>query len=232
VVKLRSCTDSVFEQHVKKGIPCFSYDIGTCSGPCVGKVLSQNYHVEVNEIVNFLEGRVSELTEKLIAQRDEYSQAMAFEKAKMVQDRLLALLKLQANTRFLTQAVHQNHLLIVLPHYDKPRLLLLYVYKGRPLQKQVFDPRLDSVESILERVSFVQTMLGNALGDKPDAIQKAEVEEIRIIAHWLKYQQADEPEAKVFNLTEPLVDLKKDIYQYFQEKHQVISLEPEWSYLD
>jgi DNA polymerase-3 subunit epsilon len=221
VFQLRSCTDKVFDQYAKKGIPCMAYEIGACSGPCVKKVLAAEYHQQVQEIVDFLEGRVSDVTGRMMAQREKYSEALAFEKAQEVQKRLMGLLKLQSSTQALTQAVHQNHLLIILPDREPGRKLLLYVFKGRPIQKQVFDPSTDSLESIYLRVEMLQRMLTTPVNDKPDIIQQMEVEEIRIIAHWLKYLQQEDLESKVLDLTRPAGPLQAEIMDYFSTQTRI-----------
>lgn len=215
VFQLRSCTLATFRKHQKMQFPCMAYDIGSCSGPCADKIPPAAYREQVQDIVHFLEGRVSNLTQAMVAKRDAFADAMAFEKARHIQDRLLELLKLQANTQFLAQAVHQNHALIILPDRDPPRRLLLYVYKGRPFYRQVFDPREDSLDSITERVSLLQDMLAVTPEDKPEVVQQDELEEIRIISHWLRYREPD-PQVILIDLTQPYEAVRNQIYRVFQ----------------
>ncbi len=216
VFQLRACSDKVFHTHQNKGVPCMAYQIGTCTGPCASLISIEDYHAQVQEIVNFLEGRVSELTAKMIAKREAYSAEMAFEKAQQIHDRLLDLLKLQSNTRFLAQAVHQNHMLLALPDRDPPRSLLLYVYKGRPIQKQVFDPRTDDVDSITERVAMIQRMLSASAETKRDIIHQRELEEIRIIASWLRNPDRDDT-VTMWDLTRPFSELTREIQAYVMQ---------------
>jgi DNA polymerase III subunit epsilon len=214
VFQLRNCSDTMFKRHQKLDTPCMSYEIGTCAGPCVRKITLEDYRVQVQEIVNFLEGRVSELTQRMVERRDRYAEELAFEKAKFIQDRLLELLKLQANTQYLAQAVHQNHLVILLPDREAHRTRLLYVYKGRPIYKQIFDPEYDDISCILERVAMLQQMLAANLEEKRDVIQQRELEEIRIIAHWLRHGEPDSS-TRIWNLTEPYEVLTKEISAHF-----------------
>lgn len=214
VFQLRICSDKEFQKYRKLGAPCMAYEIGRCSGPCAGKIALADYQFQVQEIIDFLEGRVSDLSQRMIEVRDRYAEKLQFEKAQAIQDRLLELLKLQANTQYLTQAVHQNHLLILLPDREAPRHLIIYVYKGRPIYKQVFDPRSDEIETILERIQLLQKMLKANMEDKKEVIHQTELEEIRIIAHWLRHH---EPEAheKVWNLTDSFESLSNQIYRHF-----------------
>ncbi len=227
IFQLRTCSDVTYKKHHRQGASCIFHQIGRCSAPCIGEISRQDYREQVDGIINFLEGRVSDLTERMIQLRDYFSETMNFEKAKIIQDRLLELLKIQANTQYLTQAVHQNHLLIVLPDREPPRRLLLYVYKGRPIQKHVFDPRSDSVDAVLERVQLLQKMLQSKIENKRDVIQQRELEEIRIIAHWLKHL---EPESgtRIWNLAQPYETISKEIMAYFCAELQEPVSVPIW----
>jgi DNA polymerase III subunit epsilon len=223
VFQLRGCTDQLYKRHQKQGTPCISYEIGSCTAPCARKVSQKEYHDQVRQVVDFLEGRVSDLTQRMITLRDGYAETLAFEKAQRIQDRLLELLKLQANTQYLSQAVHQNHLLILLPDREPPRNLIIYVYKGRPIYKQVFDPRSDEVESILERVQLLQKMLQANMEDKHEVIHQTELEEIRIIAQWLRHYQPD-AQTRIWSLTQPYAELAAQIYLYFGEQQTPLAL--------
>lgn len=214
VFQLRMCSNVMFKRHQRLGVPCISYEIGACSGPCASKIPLEAYRVQVQEIVNFLEGRVSQLTERMVAERDRHAEALAFEKAKVIQDRLLELLKLQANTQYLAQAVHQNHLVIVLPDREFYRSRLLYVYKGRPIYKQIYDPDYDDPTCILDRVRQLQGLLKAQADEKPEVIQQSELEEIRIIAHWLRHGDR-EPGTRIWNLSLPFEVLSREILDHF-----------------
>lgn len=215
VFQLRTCSDTVFKKQQKLKTPCILYDIGTCSGPCAGKISPEAYHDQVREIVSFLEGQASNLTQRLVEQRDRYAESLNYEQASLVQQRLMELLKIQANTQYLAQAVHQNHLLIALPDREAHRFLLLYIFKGRPIYKQVFDPYEDSIDTVLERVRMIQEMLNSRVTDKWEVIPQAELEELRIITHWLKHGTPEDERTRTWNLTEPYSALSRSLYNFF-----------------
>jgi DNA polymerase III subunit epsilon len=214
VFQLRNCADNIFHRHQSLETPCMAFEIGTCSAPCVRKISPEAYRGDVNEIIGFLEGRVTQLTQRMTEKRDQYSETLAFEKAGQIQARLLELMKLQAHTQYLAQAVHQNHFLIALPDREPSRHLLLYVYKGRPYYKQLFNPDTESVKTVLEKVTLLQEMLASHSEEHNDAIQKQELEEIRIIAHWLKNNDRD-PKTQVWDLMQPYAALEMNLRNYF-----------------
>jgi excinuclease ABC subunit C len=92
--QLRDCTDASFESRTR---PCLQHQIKRCSAPCVGKISDADYAESVRDAERFLSGRSTELQEKLAAQMNEASEAMEFERAAAMRDRIRALTQVQTS---------------------------------------------------------------------------------------------------------------------------------------
>jgi excinuclease ABC subunit C len=90
---LRSCSDSSFSGRTR---PCMLYQIKRCSGPCVGLVSEADYAALVKDAVDFLEGRSVELQERLAAEMHEAADALEFEHAARLRNRIRALAAVRA----------------------------------------------------------------------------------------------------------------------------------------
>ena len=86
--QLRTCTDHVFD-HRKR--PCILYQIQRCPAPCVYEVPVEEYRQAVEDAIEFLEGRESELVDRLRARMDEAAAALRFEDAARLRDQLQAV---------------------------------------------------------------------------------------------------------------------------------------------
>ena len=86
--QLRTCTDHVLE-HRKR--PCILYQIHRCPAPCVYEVAKEEYRQSVEDAVEFLEGRESELVPRLRARMDEAAAALRYEDAARLRDQLQAV---------------------------------------------------------------------------------------------------------------------------------------------
>ena len=62
VLKVRQCEDSYFSNRSR---PCLQYQIGRCSGPCVGLVSDQEYGDQVEKTELFLRGKSQALMARL-----------------------------------------------------------------------------------------------------------------------------------------------------------------------
>ena len=95
---LRSCTDSYFNNRDR---PCLLYQIRRCSAPCVGRIDAAGYGELVADAKAFLGGKSTAVQAKLAAEMEAAAEALDFERAAILRDRLKALTFIQGS-----QAVH------------------------------------------------------------------------------------------------------------------------------
>jgi excinuclease ABC subunit C len=88
VFLLRTCEDTVFQNRSR---PCLLYQIRRCSGPCVGFITPEAYARDVRDAERFLLGEQQQVIQDLQAQMMTLSEALEFEKAAEVRDRIGAL---------------------------------------------------------------------------------------------------------------------------------------------
>ncbi len=94
---LRTCSTHKYRYHERVGRPCLLYDIGKCSGPCVGKVDQDGYREIVQSWARFFEGDVRPLRERLATQMDEAARNRHYEAAARARDGLEALERASAS---------------------------------------------------------------------------------------------------------------------------------------
>jgi excinuclease ABC subunit C len=90
---LRTCSDAVFAGRTR---PCLLYQIKRCSAPCVGHISATEYGVLVDQARAFLKGRSREIQDALARRMQEASDALDFETAAELRDRIRALTSVQA----------------------------------------------------------------------------------------------------------------------------------------
>ncbi len=85
---LRSCSDSVFESRTR---PCMLHQIKRCSAPCVGLVTPDEYSALVEQAHDFLRGKSRAVMKALSDEMAAASEALEFERAARLRDRIRAL---------------------------------------------------------------------------------------------------------------------------------------------
>jgi excinuclease ABC subunit C len=88
VFRLRTCEDSVFKNRSR---PCLLHQIHRCSAPCVGRLSIEQYSQDVAQATRFLEGDHSRVLSELEKEMHTYSEAMEFEMAGVLRDRIADL---------------------------------------------------------------------------------------------------------------------------------------------
>src|ERR671918_2263678 len=88
---IRTCSPAKFRQHERLGRPCLLYHIEKCTGPCVRDIEEAPYRDLVDELCDFLDGDTDTIVRRLETEMGEAAQALEFEKAARVRDRLTAV---------------------------------------------------------------------------------------------------------------------------------------------
>ncbi|MFA5786983.1 MAG: excinuclease ABC subunit UvrC [Actinomycetota bacterium] len=87
---VRTCSDGVYERCRRLGRPCLLADIEKCAAPCVGRVGIEEHRAIVEELCAFLSGRTAPVLERIERDMCEAAEAMDFERAARLRDRLAA----------------------------------------------------------------------------------------------------------------------------------------------
>lgn len=93
IFKLSHC-GRVFPRDIsKKNRPCLNYHIKLCSAPCCGAISQKEYDANVDDAVRFILGGKTEYLKKLYSEMSSASEALEFEKAAKLRDRIRAVEK-------------------------------------------------------------------------------------------------------------------------------------------
>src|SRR5579862_4800646 len=88
IFRIRTCSDKYFETRTR---PCLLYQIGRCSGSCVGLISEQEYAQNIQLAVLFLQGKNHEVVEELHKRMEQACQELNFELAAEYRDQIARL---------------------------------------------------------------------------------------------------------------------------------------------
>ena len=152
---LRSCTKHKYNYHQRIGRPCLLYDIGRCSGPCVGAIDVEGYQLLVDAWARFFDGDVRQLRTLLQRQMSEASEQKHYEAAAKARDGLEALER-AASVQNVVLDDHSNlDVLCVATNGGRAAVVRFRVRYGRIIGRsvQLIDRSMDEGDAeILESV--------------------------------------------------------------------------------
>ena len=102
--RLRPCEDTFFANRSR---PCLQYQIGRCSGPCVGLVTPEKYAQDVADAIKLLDGRDTEVIADLGRRMETAAATLAYEEAARLRDQISMLQQIQA-TQVITRMAGQE----------------------------------------------------------------------------------------------------------------------------
>ena len=91
---LRTCEDSVYSVRTR---PCMLHQIKRCAAPCVGLIPTEDYQALADQAADFLRGKGADLQKRLAAEMEAAAEAMEFERAARLRDRIRALAHVRAS---------------------------------------------------------------------------------------------------------------------------------------
>ena len=147
VFKVRQCRDSYFRNRSR---PCLQYQIGRCSGPCVGLVSDQDYQEQVEKSTLFLNGQSHELMSRLADEMETATAALAYEDAADLRDQIAQLQNVQS-----TQSIEGTRgdldLMAVFSEHGHACIQVLFVREARVLGSRSYYPntRLDEAPTAI-----------------------------------------------------------------------------------
>lgn len=147
---LRNCTDSFFAARTR---PCLQYQIKRCSAPCVGKIDKAGYDALVAEAERFLSGKSSTIQEGLAAQMQAASDALEFERAAALRDRIRALTAVQTAQGINPRGVAEADVIAVHLEHGQACVQVFFIRAHQGWGNRDFYPRTGSgaeVPEILE----------------------------------------------------------------------------------
>nr|WP_036761098.1 excinuclease ABC subunit UvrC [Leisingera daeponensis] len=176
---LRNCSDSMFETRTR---PCLQYQIKRCSAPCTGLISEADYAASVRDAERFLSGRSTKVQEELAEQMMAASEAMEFERAAALRDRIKALTQVQSSQGINPRGVAEADVIGLHLERGQACVQVFFIRANQNWGNQDFYPRVDADNSPAE---IMEAFLGQFYTNKEpprqlilsDAIENADLME-------------------------------------------------------
>lgn len=154
VFLLRNCSDAMFESRTR---PCLQYQIKRCMAPCVGKVSKDEYATAVADAKRYLTGRSTEIQTRLKADMSKASEALEYERAAALRDRIQALTQVQTSQGINPRTVSEADILALHLENGQACVQVFFIRSGQNWGNRDFYPR---VGADVEEAEALQAFIG------------------------------------------------------------------------
>lgn len=138
--QLRNCSDSFFTARTR---PCLQYHIKRCTAPCVDKVSMADYARQTEEARDFLKGNNLDVQNKLAADMQRASDALDFENAAKLRDRIKVLTSIQARQDINLKGLGDADIIALHQHAGKTAVQVFFFRADRNYGARTFYPSHD-----------------------------------------------------------------------------------------
>jgi len=171
-----------------KDRPCLNYDLGRCPGVCQQLISPEDYRKIVQKVAMIFQGRIGELSELLTQQMQQAAEALNFEQAAILRDRLRGLEALHADQKVSLPDDTISRDAIALAADDKHCCIQLFqVRAGKLVGRLGFFAETNGAEpgAILQRVLEEHYRLVEAVEIPQEILVQHELPEGELLANWL-----------------------------------------------
>jgi excinuclease ABC subunit C len=127
---LRKCT-KIFPRDFEKSRPCLNHHIGQCKAPCNRLLSEEIYEKYANEAEQFIQGKDTDVTQRLTREMNEAAEEMQFERAAEIRDTISALKTL--NEKQKVETGEDDRDIIAMARENDEALMQIFFVRGGKL---------------------------------------------------------------------------------------------------
>jgi len=133
---LRTCKLNLSEANIKAGKfdICLEHHIGKCNAPCVGKETEEEYNEYIKEVKEILKGNIHRVKKNLKEVMMRYAEAMEFEKAQAVKEKIDLLERYQSKSIVVSTTVKDVDVFSLISDENEAFVNYLKVVNGSVIQ--------------------------------------------------------------------------------------------------
>ena len=158
---LRSCSDSVYESRTR---PCMLHQIKRCSAPCTGLISLEDYAGLVDEASAFLKGKSRAVIARLSDEMSAAAEAMDYEQAARVRDRIRALSAISMENSVSADSVAEADVFALFSEGGQACVQVFFYRGGQNWGGRAYFPRVDRTDTDPE---ILAAFLGQFYEDRP-----------------------------------------------------------------
>ena len=158
---IRTCSDSYYQNRTR---PCLLWQIKRCAGPCTGEIAHGDYAALVAEARDFLSGKSRAVRDQLAADMAQAAEALEFERAARLRDRIAALSAIQGQQGINPKNVEEADVFAVCEEAGQFAIEVFFFRAHQNWGNRAYYPRADRALSPGE---VLDAFLAQFYADKP-----------------------------------------------------------------
>lgn len=171
--------------------PCTQYYIHRCGAPCVAKTTRAEYDNVIQQVILFLEGKHDQVADELRRQMEQASEALEFERAAALRDRLHAVERVLEKQKIIHIGGTSDQDVVALAAADDETCALVFFFRaGRLAGREYFIMQATRDATPSEVISsFLQQFYDQASYIPAEVVVQHEPEDVEALQAWLRQRR-------------------------------------------
>jgi excinuclease ABC subunit C len=157
---LRTCSDSFYKGRTR---PCILHQIKRCSAPCTGEISLPDYAELAEEARQFLSGKSKSVQDHLAADMNKAAEALDFERAALLRDRISALAQVQGGSDAVARTVEEADVFAIAHEAGQFCVQVFFFRAFQNWGNHAFRPRADAT---LDDVEVLEAFISQFYEDR------------------------------------------------------------------
>ena len=182
--KLRSCNRRLPQDEGKER-PCLYYHIKQCDAPCQGFITQEQYHEQITQAIDFLNGNFKDIVKELEAQMNTASENLDFEEAKECRDLIKSVTAIGERQK-ITAGGEDKDVIAAAIGKDDAVVQVFFIRDGRLIGRDHFYLKVaknDTKEEIL--TTFIKQFYAGTPFIPKELMLQYETPEAQVLEDWL-----------------------------------------------
>lgn len=177
--------------------PCLNYQIKLCAGPCAGYISKGEYEKIINEIINLLNGKNTNIIKKLRQDMESASQRLEFEEAAENRDKIRALETIIERQKIFTKNMEDEDFIHVYKDEKDVCAQIFFLREGKLIGREHFI--LENKAQYEDEEILGEFIKGFYSGTPkiPKAIYVPAVEDGELLEQWLTVKRGSKVAIKI-----------------------------------
>jgi excinuclease ABC subunit C len=177
---------------------CLEYHMGRCLAPCIGAVSQKEYAEVINEVILFLEGKPERVVRELKARMNKAAEALDFEKATLIRDRIQAIHEVVEGQRIAATVRGEQDVIAFAQDRDQAYVQVFFVRSNKLTGRESFllqGTRQEEPRQIM--TSFIKQFYASSPFIPPLLLLQYAVEDAQVIKDWLQGKRGGRVEIQI-----------------------------------
>lgn len=206
---------------------CLYQDIKLCTAPCIGAINQDDYRQVIDDLCQFLSGRIEPIVSRLHVEMQQASSDLQFERAAALRDQIQAIEKVVERQKVISTEYVDSDVIAMARSDGEACAQVFFIRGGKLIGREYF--LLDGTEGTPDAEvmsGFLKQFYNQASMVPSQVLLPQEIGELQIIKHWLGSRRQGES----FEILVPRKGQQKELIQLAAENaaDTLASLQARW----